>query len=165
MKSIEVTKRTSLTMICIFSWAITCFTVGCESSNGSLQMKIMPEIIGKGDLYGNGAENIPKQNIVIKNSIEWTALINAMNTVNNVSDGFAEIDIDFSSYQIVAAFDNVKLNAGHSIDIIEIIETENSINIRVENLLTGGLNSVITQPFHIVKIPKSSKQVVFNTSE
>jgi hypothetical protein len=152
-------------MICIFSCAIACFIFGCDNSNGSLQVKITPNLIGKGDLYGNGAENIPKQNIVIKNSIDWTDLINAMNTVNNVSYDFTEVDIDFNSYQIVAAFDNVKQNAGHSIDIVEIIETENSINIRVVNLLTGGLNSVITQPFHIVKIPKSPKPVVFNTSE
>jgi hypothetical protein len=117
--------------------------------------------IGKGYLSGNGVENISKQNIVVTNQIDWSELIEAMNTLNDVSSSFTEINIDFSRFQIVAAFEEIKYSGGHSIDITEVIETEHSIEVKVENLNKGNLTSIVTQPYHIVKIPKSDKQVVF----
>lgn len=84
-----------------------------------------------------------------------------MNTRGNVSASFTEINIDFTNFQIIAVFDNIKLQGGHSIDITKISENENNIVVTIQNLLPGGINSVITQPFHIVKIPKSTKPVVF----
>ncbi len=117
--------------------------------------------IGKGDLCCNGAQNISKQNIVITNQVDWTTLISAMNTVNNKSDEFTEIDIDFDQFQIIAAFEEIKYSGGHSIDITAVVETESSIEVQVENLKTGDITSIVTQPFHIVRIPKSDKPVVF----
>ena len=162
MKSTKLISGTKFSIFYILSCAVVCLTGGCDNANGNLQPLIInPTLIGKGDLNGNGAENILKQNVIVTNQNDWTALIHAMNTVNNVSDSFTEIDIDFNSFQIVTAFDNVKPNGGHSIDITDVTVTESNITVTVQNLLTGGLNSVITQPFHIVKIPKSPKQIVF----
>jgi hypothetical protein len=132
----------------------------CTESDSATHV-IKPILIGQGDLYGNGSENIPKQNIVITDQSIWTDLINAMNTTNKVSDSFTEINIDFSNYQIIAVFDNIKQNGGHSIDITKIIENDNNIIVTVENLQTGNLSSVITQPYHIVKITKTTKDVLF----
>jgi len=84
-----------------------------------------------------------------------------MNSVNNVSDNFQEINIDFSQYQIIAVFDKIYSNGGHSIDIINVKENGKSITVVVNNLLTGDATSVIAQPFHIVKIPKTEKQIIF----
>lgn len=118
-------------------------------------------LIAKDDLPGNGAEKIPKQLLIISNNNDWLALINAMNTTINVSKSFTETSIDFNRFRIIAAFDDIKQNGGHSIDITEVVETDDSIKVKIENLKKGDATSVITQPFHIVKITKSEKPVVF----
>lgn len=112
-------------------------------------------------LYGNGQENISKQNTVIKNSLDWNELMDKINSVNNVTERFSETNIDFSSYTIIAVFDEIKMNGGHSIDITDVTENDKNIIVTVENLLTGGMTTVITQPFHIVKIPKRNKPFIF----
>jgi len=117
--------------------------------------------IGKGDLCCDGAQNISKQNNVITNQVEWFQLIEAMNTLNDVSSSFTEIDIDFNRFQIIAVFEEIKYNGGHSIDITKVVETESSIAVTVENLKKGNFTSIVTQPYHIVKIPTSDKPVVF----
>lgn len=132
------------------------------SSNDNFQRQTMETtLIGKGNLTGNGAENIPRQRIVIYNRQDWTALINNMNAANNVTAGFTETNIDFNTFQVIAVFEEIKRNGGHSIDITNVVENESNIAVTVENLLTGGVTSVITQPYHIVKIPKSKKPVLF----
>ncbi len=115
--------------------------------------------IGKGALYGNGAEGIPQSNLVITNNTDWQNLMNQMNSVNNVTDNFTETNIDFSVYEIIAIFLDVKGN-GWEVSITNI--TEDNANIYVDKSEKEYDNSVITQPFHIIKIPKSNKPVVFN---
>jgi len=116
-------------------------------------------LIAKGNL--TGSEGIPKQNLVITTQTDWENLITAMNSVNNVSDSFAEINIDFSKYQVIAVFDEVKSNGGWSVDITDITENTDSVVVLIENLKRGDSTSVVTQPFYIVKIPVSEKPIVF----
>jgi len=134
--------------------------LGCD--HDSLEETPLTMInICKSELYGNGEENISKQITVIKNSSDWDELMDKMNSVNNVTDRFSETNIDFSSYIIIAVFDEVKMYGGHSIDITSITENDINIIVKVENILTGDLIAVITQPFHIVKIPKRNKEIIF----
>ncbi len=117
--------------------------------------------IGQGNLYGNGEENVEKQNLVISDINSWSELINKMNAVNNVSDSFTETNIDFYESMIIAIFDEVKGNGGHSIDITKIVDNNNKIIVTIENILQGDLTTVMTQPYHIVKISKKNKSVIF----
>lgn len=140
---------------------LTIALISCSSNDDNLNKNVNFSIIGQGQLQGNGAENIEKSNLVIDNTTSWNELIDKMNTANNVSDDFAETDIDFSQYIIIAVFDKIYGNGGHSIDIIEIMENETTIAVKVDNLMTGDDTQIITQPFHIVKIPKTEKQIIF----
>jgi hypothetical protein len=74
---------------------------------------------------------------------------------------FTETKIDFSTYQVIAVFDEVKGNGGWSIDITGITEWQDKMLISVTNLKKGDLTSVITQPFQIVKIPVAEKEIEF----
>jgi len=121
---------------------------------------IIPVLIGKGCLYGNGKEGISKQNKVITTFTEWNTLISSINSVNNVSGSFTETDIDFSHYQVIAIFDEIRGNGGWSIDITDITEADNIV-VTYSNLEKGGETDVMTQPYYIVKIPVSSKEIVF----
>lgn len=113
--------------------------------------------IGKGTLNGNGSENILQSNILINNQTDWQNLINQMDSYNNVSNSFTEITIDFDSYSIIAVFLEIK-PTGWGVVITEIVEEVNSIVIsKSEN---ESIALVISQPFHIVKIPKTNKEIV-----
>jgi len=122
---------------------------------------INPINIRKYILYGNGDEKINQQNLIINSNSDWIQLMQQMNTRNNVTNNFSETNIDFNNYTIIAVFDKIYGNGGHSIDITNIIEHQNNINVTVANLLTGDATAVMTQPFHIVKIPKTTKPIVF----
>lgn len=115
--------------------------------------------IGKGNL--SGSENIEKSNKVISNETEWNNLLSNIGN-NKVSNFFTETDVDFNEFQVLAVFDEVYGNAGHSIDITSVYEMEIGIGVKVEKLLPGNLHSTITQPFHIVKIKKTNSQIFFD---
>lgn len=141
--------------IILFASIILSITSCTNQDSENIQIK--PILIGKGDL--NGSEGINHQNIVIKNSNDWNNLLAQLSSYT-VSI-FTETNIDFDNYQIIAVFDKVYGNGGHSVDIVKITENESNIVVTIKNLQTGGVNSVITQPFHIVKIPITNKSIIF----
>lgn len=117
--------------------------------------------IGQNNLFGNGRENIVQQNFTISDSKSWNELMAKMNAVNNNSEGFTETNIDFANFMVIAVFDKIYGNGGHSIDIIKITENENKIIITIDNVLKGDATAVMTQPYQIVKIRKTNKLILF----
>ena len=121
-------------------------------------------LIGKGNLFGFGEENILQQNMVITNNEDWETLKIAMNSYNNTTTlDFTNEFVDFSKHQVIAVFDEIKLEGIWTIDIVEITEYPDRIEIEITNLKKGGVIRplIVTQPFHIVKIPASAKKIVF----
>jgi hypothetical protein len=148
----------------IFFSLVLLLTLSCTDNNDNNDFQpqtITPVLIGKGDLSGVGAEGIVQQTIVVSDQASWTNLINSMNKRSDITKNFTSTTIDFDKYQIIAVFDNIKTTGGFSIDITNIVENQNNIVVTIKNLLTGGDSTVMTQPFHIVKMPKSTKPVVF----
>jgi hypothetical protein len=117
--------------------------------------------IGKGALHDIDA-NIPRQDLVITSREEWENLLNVMEKAYAYPP-VTETEIDFSKYQILAVFDEIQ-SGGSPIDITSITEEPDRIIVTVENLRLGSVNS-ITQPFHIVKIPVSEKEIIFRHVE
>ena len=158
-------KENFITMISALLLAIASLS-GCEKTNNIIPditpvTDTIPVLIGQGVLYGNGQEGIIKQNLVIKTQTEWNNLLTAMNSVNNVSDSFTETDIDFSEYMVIAVFDEVKSNGGWSIDITDVTNYADSIVVTVQNLKQGDDTDITIQPYCIVRIPLSEKNVIF----
>ena len=147
-------------IIVLFITTILGVLLGCSKAEDE-QNQLNYILIGKGNLYGNGRENISKQNLVISDTNSWNELITKMNSVNHVSDDFTEINVDFSHYNVIACFDEIKGTGGHSIDITRIIENENNIIVYMENLLKGNMATVMTQPYTIVKTEKKPKPIIF----
>lgn len=141
---------------------ILLFALNCKSTQNQAKMtKDNIVVIGKGNLYGSGAERIDKQNLVITTSEEWKDLLNKMNSVNNVTDSFSETEIDFSKYIVITVFEEVKNTGGHSLDLI-IQEAKDKILVEVLRKSPDGIaTSVMTQPYFIVKILKNDLPVVF----
>lgn len=119
-------------------------------------------LIAQGDLYGAGDEGINEQNTVIIDAAAWADLMAQMNSVNNVTEGFTETDIDFDNYMVFAVFDNVKRYSGYSIKIDDLVEGESEIRLNLARTNTGAIApTVVTQPYYIVKYPKNDKSIVF----
>lgn len=113
--------------------------------------------IGKGALFGNGQEGISRSNLTISNMTEWQNLISQMNSVNNTTNNFTEIDINFNEFTVFAIFLEVK-GEGWEIETENVIENQN--NISISTVETEYATSVITQPFSIIKIPKTEKPII-----
>ena len=134
--------------------------LSCTRRDDNTQLSSIPFTeIGKGALYGNGAEGISQSNLVIKNNSDWQYLMNQMNSVNNVTDSFTETNIDFNTYEVIVIFLEVK---DHGWEVLITNITEDNTNIYVDTNENDFEYLAMTQPFHIVKIPKINKPVIFN---
>ncbi|TPN86818.1 hypothetical protein [Aquimarina algicola] len=142
---------------------LSIFALSCSSDDKNLEMTDVESIvIAKDNLYGNGEEGIMKQNLIISDQATWNDLITKMNSVNNVSDNFTEIDIDFSEYTVIAVFDTIKGNGGYSLKLDITSNSENVIvNVTSFVLEGGGATTVITQSFNIIKIHNSDLPIIF----
>ncbi|QOG03275.1 protease complex subunit PrcB family protein [Flavobacterium sp. MDT1-60] len=143
----------------IFIFSILFALTSCESDDSQTKEVTFSTILQNDSFYGN--YDNPKANLVIRNQEDWTALISKMNPYSDTNYYVPDATIDFTKYQVIAVFDEVRNYGGYSIDITKITQTNNRIFVKIEQLKTGGLNAVITQPCHIVKIAKINKEVVF----
>ncbi|MFT6815045.1 MAG: hypothetical protein ACJAZ3_000943 [Sphingobacteriales bacterium] len=150
-------KMTTLTII------LTLSLFACKKENVVEQPspKFETKTIAQSELYGNGNEGIVKQNLVISNDEDWANIMAQMDSVNDVSSSFSETDVDFTKYQIVASFDEVKSSGGHSL-VLDIEEKTSTIEITVTHVMGDGITtSVMNQPFNLIKVSKDSREVVF----
>ena len=138
--------------------------IGCiKNDDEFLSFTISPILIGNGDLGGNGKENITKQKLIISSNETWVELMNKMNSVNYETANFTETEIDFSNFIILAVFDEIKMSGGYTIEITSVVENQNNLTVTIHLLSPKGVApGVITQPYHIVKIPKTEKIIFFN---
>ena len=99
---------------------------------------------------GNG--DVPAQ-YVITNQTDWDRMFYYTNT-----------EIDFSEYQVIAVFDQLRPNGCYSIKIIKVTEYANHIDVTAKNEynITGTCIQAFQQPSHIVIIPVSDKPITFN---
>ena len=153
-------KKHLLILLCsIFFMTISCS--GNHDNDEQLENKnqINFQLIGKGNLTGNYTA---QQNIVITNTTQWNNFLIQIDGQNNhPSAGFTETNIDFNQFMVIIVIDAVYPNGGHSVDIMTVDENPQNIEIDVEKLLQGNVTTVVTQPYHIVKIPKILKPVIF----
>nr|WP_321232788.1 hypothetical protein [uncultured Psychroserpens sp.] len=124
-----------------------------------------PILIAQDNLYGNGDEGILQQNLVITDQDSWMNLIAQMDSVNNESSNFSEIDINFSEYIIIAVFDHLRTNGGHVIELDIVTDPAYNVTVNIANTISeGGVNTVMTQPYHIVKVPAFVGEVTFSNN-
>lgn len=153
-------KKHLLLLLC----SIIFMTISCSDNHDDKQVEsknqINFQLIGKGNLMGNYAA---QQNTVITNTAQWNNFLNQIDDPNNhPSSGFTETNIDFNQFMLILVVDAVYPNGGHSVDIMTVDENAQNIEVDVEKLLQGNVTTVVTQPYHIVKIPKILKPVIFN---
>lgn len=141
---------------------LSLFICSCSSDDSEPTVSsIETSLIGKGSLYGGSSQGVDQQNIVINTTADWNNLISLFDAANDVSSSFTETDIDFTNFTVIAAIDEVRGNGGHDL-AIDINSNSQNIIVTVTDLIPeGNATTVITQPYHIVKIPKNTLPVIF----
>jgi parallel beta-helix repeat protein len=77
-------------------------------------------------------------------------------------------EIDFSNTTVIAVFMGEFGTSGYEIEIQEIADMPKCVVVDLEKTYPGYgciLYQVMTQPYHIVKIPKVDKEITFDTAE
>ena len=77
-------------------------------------------------------------------------------------------EIDFNQDMVIAVFAGKKPSTGFSISIKDIQEEDNKMHVYYTILTPpeGAMTAqVLTQPFHIEVVPRSSKKVFFSQVE
>ncbi|TDS58866.1 hypothetical protein [Myroides indicus] len=154
-----------LIIVCLSLGMIACSSDDNRQDKGFEPVTLEMKEIMHNYLSGEGREGIGKENRVITTITEWQDLIDQINQKNEKEGRIATVlkkaDIDFQNEIILAVFEEVLMNGVDTIDITKVEEQEKEVVVTIERLIKGGITSVITQPFHIVKIPKINKPVVF----
>jgi len=133
-----------------------------EVSHGSVEAPKHLQIkqINQDNLFGNGDELVGiGKGMTIQTAEEWEVLRTKMNSVNPTQD---EVSIDFELTTVLAYFDYIRTTGGHSVQIVEVIETTNGLQARFKTSAQEGFSAeIMSQPFHIISIPKTTKTVKF----
>lgn len=97
---------------------------------------------------------------VIKEPTELQAIYLKINMTRR--PGFPIPEVDFDKEMIIALYMGEKNSGGYSITIDSVEETKNELIINVKESEPGQIaTTVICQPFCIVKMPTTKKEVVF----
>lgn len=104
------------------------------------------------------------QNLVVRSTEEWTKLWAKHKTMYGPPPPLPTPSIDFTSSLIISIFRGTQSTGGYSIEITSIQEMENRIVVTYETEDPGPSDFVtlaLTQPFHIIEIPFTTKKVEF----
>ena len=78
--------------------------------------------------------------------------------------GYALPEIDFSGHMIIAVFQGTCPTGGFSITVVKVVETEPVVQVFVKETWPGegcGVTEALTQPYHIIKVQRVEKEIVF----
>ncbi|MDR0363633.1 MAG: hypothetical protein LBH92_01205 [Bacteroidales bacterium] len=152
----------------IVLFAILIGTTGCkkpfnpnspDNKNISIPVEFTP--IGQCTLHSNFMLKHAKKGLIIAQQSEWDILREEIKGAICTTDNFLTEKVNFSTCQIIAVFEEIKSNDGWSIDITEVTEYDDEIIVKVTNFNMGNDKEAETQPFHIITIPISEKEIVF----
>jgi len=148
----------------IFSGLLLAFMVSCQSddvsttdnpNNGPVQFDTVKQDILSGDAVDSG-------NFVIKTTAEWDVFKEMANAAYQEEiDAFEGVAVDFAAYDVIATVDQWYPNGGHGIEISSVSKVDEGIVVSVEKIGEGNGTTVVTQPFHVVKIPKTTLPIIF----
>jgi len=150
-------------MIRLFIAYIIFFSTSCSSginkNNKPLQQSTVAFETLKQDVYGG---MVASKFMIIKNEKDLDLVYSSIN--KSRTPELEMPTIDFDKETIIALFLGEKNSGGHSIAVEQIMNVNDKVNVvyRITSPKAGEMvTSVMTQPYCIIKIPKTSKEIVF----
>ncbi|KPV64042.1 MAG: hypothetical protein AOA65_1072 [Candidatus Bathyarchaeota archaeon BA1] len=102
---------------------------------------------------------------VIQNADQWKDLWNQHTKI--MLPQHPPPEVNFSKTTIIAVFMGQFSTGGYEIEVKEMIDTGLSVVVKVEKIYPGKgciVTEAFSQPYHIVRVDKIDKHVIFNTS-
>jgi len=157
-----------ITFIALFVISFT----ACESDDTTPVTNTEPstivfEEIFKFDFAG---EDDMAGTYVVNDAAAWQNLKANLNApyINNPETGedtnmLDTATIDFTAFTLLAVVDEMHTSGGFDINVTDVVEADGIVTVTVETTSQGPgeATAVMTQPYHIVKIPKTTLPVVF----
>jgi hypothetical protein len=100
--------------------------------------------------------------LTVRNEADWLKLWSELNASANPTATLPSID--FEKEMVVGAFLGMKSTGGYSVSITKVLETEKCLEVYVSlhKPSPGAMvTQALTQPYHIVKLPATSKEVTY----
>lgn len=119
--------------------------------------------IESGDLYGSGEEGITEGGHVFNNWDDAKAFTVKMNKFNK---GFTGFGVDLNEKTVITYFDQVRPTNNYAVKFASMMEYSDRIEVKYElKSPEGPSGEVITQPYVMVYIPKTNKEINFSPTE
>lgn len=109
-------------------------------------------------LFGAGDEDIDAGIYVFRRAKDWDDYKVKMDAVNEVTTDYPSIDFDHE--MVIVAMDEVLADGGNVFEITAIQHENKKLIVEVLKYSPNGWSpTVITQPFHVISMEKSSCDV------
>lgn len=124
-------------------------------------------IIKSGNMFGAGEEGLADGIIAVSNTEQMNDLINKINGVNEEIKESLISDVHFfDESMLVFIFDKVRGSGGHSLKIETITNSGNEIIVTVKEIAPNGpASTVMTQPYVVLKVKKSTLPIQLKLTE
>lgn len=139
---------------------------GCQNDDGGAvntePVTVAFASVQKGELSG---EPLEAANFVINTPQEWNSFKAVANSAYGIEgyDVFDGVSVDFEEYTVLAMIDQWFGSGGYGIQITSVIDNGEEINVGADfaSVDEGNATAVHCQPYHVIKIPKTTLPVVF----
>jgi len=152
------------TMLVLLFVAIT----GCQDDDGTVvdtePVEVDFENVEMGAVSG---EALVEANFVINTPTEWEDFKAYVNSAYDGSTPYVALDgiaVDYEAYTVIAVVGPFWQNFGNTVEISSIVA--NNVNLTVTGSISYPEDEYVmpahSQPYHIVKIPKTTLPVLFD---
>lgn len=129
------------------------FFASCNCDDDAGMNEITLDLIAQGTL--SGSEGVNPQTSVFDNQTDWDGFLEDMESQLSF---FTTTTVDFGSKQVIAVVGEIQ-TSGSGLSITSVEEAANNIVVTYTVELNAA--TVISQPYHVVSMPKSNKSVIF----
>lgn len=114
------------------------------------------EEICVGYLYDAGENDIPQGQFIINQEADLMPF-------KSKNESWCWSDLEFQSFTYILIIDELQGDRSHEIAVSSISEIDNKITIQHSYIVNhGAFPEVMNQPYLLISIPKTEKDIVFN---
>lgn len=148
-----------LKLSAIFLMFVLSMTIVAASASGFAKKK-PPVVIESTTIESGELSGVTEpMDLVVKGESEWEYLWDL--THRHLVPKPDLPQIDFEKEMVLATLMGERNSSGYRIEICEVAFEEGLITVRVKNHETPGNLTIMTQPYHIVTIPKYPYKIEF----
>lgn len=119
------------------------------------------QTIKTGVLHGAGEEGFSQSVILVSNNDELEEVKTRINAVNQeIEDDLIKGETFFNEHMLIFVFDRVRNTGGYTFIVSEITNKNDVLTVKaLSNPPSDQATSIMTQPFHVLKLEKINTNV------